>query len=467
MKVKAQPRPGSIVELSIEVPTDAVEQAIDRAYGRLAPRVKVPGFRPGKAPRELLEREIGWPALREEALQILVPQTVTDAVKQENLEAIDTPHVHVETFEHLQPAHLIAHVTVKPRVKLGDYRKIKAAQEPVNVGEAQVDESLGEIRGRFAELVPADERAVQDNDELVVDIEVLDQGQPVESMTGTDQVLRVDPSALLPGLRDGLVGMRKDETRAVAVALPAEYPRPELAGKEVTVKVTVKAVKERRLPPLDDELARMSGAGETLAELRATIEERLRVALQRDVTVKQQKDALDQLIAKSEFEVPEAMVEAQQERELRNLAINLEQQGIDFEKFAKFGGVDLQKMVEEGRPSAVESVRQELVLDALATAEQLAPSDAHVAADAQRSLGESPDKERLLQSDRVREYVRERIRLQWALLWLAAQARGESWSPPTPEEVARDAQAAVAAPAAEVLEGPGGEESDEQGMVEI
>jgi FKBP-type peptidyl-prolyl cis-trans isomerase (trigger factor) len=195
-----------------------------------------------------------------------------------------------------------------------------------------------------------------------------------------------------------------------------------------------------------------AGGGETLAELRQRLEERLRAAAERDAVFKQQKEALDRLISESAFEVPEVMVEQEVERELRNLALELEGQGIDFDKFVQYGGANLEEMRAERRPAATDRVRQELVLDALATAQGIDPTDAHVHAEAHSQLAGAEDAERLIHSERVQAYVRERLRLQWALLWLSATAQGREWAPPSPDDP--HAEEATASAAGEILEPP-------------
>jgi len=436
MQVSLERRPGSVVELAIEVPTEQVERAIERAYNRLSPQVRVPGFRPGKAPRPILEQKIGWETLKEQALELLVPELLTEAIREHDLEAIDQPHVHVEAFERLQPARIIAHVTVKPEVKLGDVDKIKAAVAAVTVTPEEVDKTIEELRVGLATLVPADNRPVQEADHLVLDLDVQRDGVSVDETAGEDLELDVDREGLLPGLYEGLLGLSQGETKAIPVHLPDDYRRTELAGQDVIFKVTLKEIKERELPPVDDELARATGGGESLAELRERIEERLRAVKERDAVFDQQKAALDQLLASTEVEVPEILVEDEIDRQIRNLAVRLGQQGIDLEKLVQFGGADAQKLRDERRPEAQERVRQELALDALAVANQIVPGEEHVDAEARGVLEGAEDADRLASSDRVKAYVRERMRLQWALLWLAAKARGEEFVPPTPEELA-------------------------------
>jgi trigger factor len=445
MQVSLEHRPGSVVELSIEVPTEEVERAIELAFDHLSPRVRVAGFRPGKAPREILEREIGWPALREHALEHLLPDSIGQAVADNNLQAIDNPKVEVETFERLQPAKFRALVTVKPEVKLGDPSAIKAPVREVPVGTDAVDAAIEEIRESLAILVPAENRPVREGDHLVVDLEVRKDGVAVDDQPTQNLDLDVNAENLLPGLFDGLSGMSQTESKEIPIHLPDDYRRSDLAGQDVLFAVTVKEIKEHQLPEIDDELAKLSGAGQTLAELRERVEERLRAAADRDAVFAQQKAALDALIESSTFEVPEVIVEDEIEREIRNLAVSLGQQGIDFEKFVEFGGADLQQLREERRPAARDRAAQELVLDALAEQQGIEPSPAHIEAEADRVLEGSEDAERLKSSDRVRAYVAERMRLQWALLWLAATARGEAWTPPEPGADALGAGDAAAA----------------------
>jgi trigger factor len=445
MQVSLEHRPGSVVELSIEVPTEQVERAIQRAVDRLAPRFRVAGFRPGKAPREILEREIGWPALREQALEILLPETLSQAVTEHQLQAIDTPQVEVETFERLLPARFRARVTVKPEVTLGDVAAIRVPLREAVVGSDRVDAAIEEIRESFATLVPADNRPVRDRDHVVVDVEVKKDGVAVDEQPATSVELDVSSDGLLPGLFEGLVGTSQGESKEIPVRLPDDYRRTELAGQDAVFAVTVKEVKERQLPDTDDELARLSGAAETIEGLRQKVEERLRQAAERDQVFAQQKAALDALVESSKFDTPEVIIEDQVERDIRNLAVTLRQQGIDFDKFIEFGGADLQQLRDERRPAARERAAQELVLDAVAEQQHFHPSDAHIDAEADRVLAGSEDAARLRASDRVRAYVAERMRLQWALLWLAAAARGEAWSEPSPGAQADEEGAAAAA----------------------
>jgi trigger factor len=269
-----------------------------------------------------------------------------------------------------------------------------------------------------------------------MDLEVRNDGVAVDDKPSENVELDVEEERLLPGLYEGLLGMARDETKEIPVHLPDDYRRSELAGQDVVFAVTVKEIKEHQLPPLDDELAKTAGVGDTLAELRARLKERLQAAAERDATYAQQKAVLEALVERSELDVPEVLVEEEIDREIRNLAVNLGQQGIDLQRLVESGGADTERLRQERREPARDRVRQELVLDALAEQQGLDPSEGHVLADARRSLEGSEDADRLIASERVQAYVRERLRLQWALLWLAAHARGEDWTAPAPGEEA-------------------------------
>src|SRR5258708_11535948 len=302
MQVSLERRPGSVVELSIEVPTEQVERAINLAFEHMSPSVRVAGFRPGKAPREILEREIGWPALREHALEHLLSDTIADVVAEQKLEVIANPQVEVEQFERLQPARIKALITVKPEVVLGDVSAIRAPLKAAAVGTDAVDAAIEEIRESLAGLVPADNRAVMEGEHLVVDLEVRKDGAPLDGQPTAYLELALSADSLLPGLFDGLNGMTQGESKEIPVHLPDDYRRTELAGQDVIFAVTVKEIKEHQLPPVDDELAKLSGAGETVDELRQRGEEGLRAAAERGEVLAHQKAGLDHVVGSSRSE---------------------------------------------------------------------------------------------------------------------------------------------------------------------
>src|SRR5918911_407581 len=218
VKVDAERKPGSQVVLSVEVPPDQVARSIDQAYARLAPRVRIPGFRPGKAPRPMVEREIGWSALSREAIDLLIESAFSAALDETGLDPIDTPRLELEQFERGEPFRFKATVSVKPEVTLGDYSDVRVSRAHTDVTDAEVDEAIERVRARFAELHEV-ERAVQQGDFLTVDIHMLKSGAVLIGESQTDVQVEVDPQRLLPGLAEGLTGQPVGDTRDIRVHL--------------------------------------------------------------------------------------------------------------------------------------------------------------------------------------------------------------------------------------------------------
>ena len=349
IQVIVERRPGSVVALDIEVPTEQVERA-HRARLQAAGAARQSAWlQAGQGAPNILEQRIGWPALREQAIELLVPEAVTQAVTEQQLQAIETPRDQVEAFERLQPARLKAEVTAKPEVSLPDYHAINVPVPDIEVGEAHLEEAIDALRERFGELVPAANRPVQKDDQVVIDLEVLHEGLPADDQPTADQQLDVQQDRLIPGLYEGLLGISQGETRDIQLTLPEDYRRTELAGKEVVFRVTVKEIKARVLPPVDDELARMSGTAENVDDLRRILTSGSAPSPSGTPSSRQQKDALDALVAGTTVDLPEVLVHGEIDREIRNLALDLQRQGIDFEQLSRFGGLDVEKMHEEAR----------------------------------------------------------------------------------------------------------------------
>src|SRR5438445_7888619 len=280
VKVETERKPGSQVVLSVEVPVDQVSKSIEQAYSRLAPRVRIAGFRPGKAPRPMIERQIGWSALRQEALDQLLPTAYNAALDEAGLDPIDVPKVEVEQFDRDAPFRFKATVSIKPEVTLKDYKDIRVPKPQTEVTDTEVNEAIERLRLRFAELHEV-ERPVQKGDFLTADLHMLKGGATLVGESQTDAQMEVDPERLLTGLAEGLYGQVKGDTRDIRITLPQDYPKADLAGSNVVFRVTVKSIKERTMPPLDDELAKLIGRGQDLAELRQEVRDDLQEAAAR------------------------------------------------------------------------------------------------------------------------------------------------------------------------------------------
>src|SRR6202165_1291865 len=308
VKVETERKPGSQVILSVEVDADQVLRSIDQAYSRLAPRVRIAGFRPGKAPRPMVEREIGWPALRQEALDVILPTAYNSALDEAALDPIDVPRVEVLQFERGQPMRFTATGSIKPALALKEYKDISVPRPHSEIGDKEVDEALERLRLRFAELHAA-ERPMQAGDFLTVDTHIVKSGAVLIGESETDAQLEVDKERLITGLAEGLIGQAIGETRDIALTLPADYPKKDLAGQNVAFRITLKSIKERRLPPLDDELAKQVGRGQTFDELRQEVHDELQEAAHQADEARFENNVLKALDERMEAEGPEALIE--------------------------------------------------------------------------------------------------------------------------------------------------------------
>ena len=429
VKVDTERKPGSQVVLSVEVDADQVSKSIEQAYSRLAPRVRIAGFRPGKAPRPMIEREIGWPALRQEALDLLLPTAYNSALDEAGLDPIDVPRVEVQQFDRGQTMRFTATVSVKPEITLKEYKDIRVPRPRTEIGDVDVDGAIERLRGRFAEL-HAVERPVQAADFLTVDTHILKSGAVLIGESQTDAQLEVDRERLIPGLAEGLTGQAIGESRDIRLTLPADYPKKDLAGSDVIFRVTVKSIKERRLPALDDALARQVGRGQTVAELRQEVRDELQEAAHQTDEQRFENDVLKALDERMEAEIPEALIDREVNRRLRELELRLQEQGVKMERYLAYTNSSLDVMKAEQRPQAVQKVRLELALETVAEREGLTVSDGEIEEAVTNALAEDEQVSRrtrdLRTADPVRAYFRHQLLMRKTIDYLSAMAAPES-----------------------------------------
>ena len=436
LKVTVEPLPDSQVLLTIDIDPERVESSLNDAYKRLAPRARVPGFRPGKAPRALVERHYGRETLLHEALDKLVPTVVSEAIEQEKLDIVDRPDLEIAS---LDPVVVKATVPVRPTVELGDYRSIRVEQEPVAVDQAQVDESLQALRERYATVEPV-ERPIEEGDVIRADVRAVADGE--ELVNEEDAELRVTDQGLasLPGLHEKLIGLAAGEPQTIEVTRP-EDAEHELAGKTITYTLTVKDVKARVLPELDDEFAKEVGEGfPTLQALRERVESDIRARLEAEAQNKLEEEALTKLVEQATVEYPPQLVE----REVERLMVDQGAPGDrrSFEQLLRRAGLDEEQVRGQFRPNADERVRRSLVHSRLRELEGLEVTKDDVEAKLNR-MAEGPNGEQIRQifdTENGRQALERTLLNQRVAERLRQIARGEA-----PEPAAKVAEATESA----------------------
>jgi trigger factor len=386
LSVSVERQPGSQVELAVEAPASEVDTAVEQALRRLSGQVRLPGFRPGKAPAALVERAVGWDAVRREAADRLIPTLYLRALAQAGVQAVGDPEeLNVVDFERGKPISFTAKVTVKPEIELGDYTAIRVDEEITEITEEKLDAALEEVRKGHAELVEVTDRPAQAGDVVTATLGMTKAGERIAEPEERD--VELDRERVLPGLVDGILGLDVGQSGSTEVVLPDDYSSEELRGATVVFDITVNRIRERVLPPLDDSLAVLDKHGETLEELREHYRTVLTEAAERLDRERFEAAVLTAFRDSVSFDVPELMIEREIDRQLRDTEMRLAQAGMRFDRYLEYTGQTLEKIRGEAREPAVMRVKLELVLGALAAAEGIEVDHSQVDREVDRLAG--------------------------------------------------------------------------------
>jgi trigger factor len=385
----------SRVRLTVECDAEALEEAIQGAYRRVAKRITIPGFRKGRAPRKLIELNYGPEVFFEDAVDILFPKAYKQALDETGIQAVDQPDVDIEEIDLGTGVTFKIEVDVYPEVELGTYFGLEAEKEKVNVTEEDVDRILRDYQNRSAELIVVDSRTdVQEGDYAIIDFAGYIDGEPFSGGAAQDHMLQVGSGQFIPGFEEQLVGMNVGETKDVVVTFPEDYHAEHLAGKEATFKVTIKELKERIVPELDDDFAKdISESASTLAELREEIRKNLEEEAERRTTVALENKLLDKIGENSKIELPQSMVRHQAEHLVDDFFMNMLYQGISRERYLEITNQTEEQLVTQFEGEAARRLRNDLILEAVAKAEGIEVSDEEVAAEIDRRVAENEGRE--------------------------------------------------------------------------
>ncbi len=366
MKVTLERLPESRVQLQIEIDDERLEKSLDSAYKRLAQRNRFPGFRPGKAPRPIVERAVGREGLIREALDKLVPAAYNEAIETENVDAIGQPELEIEQLE---PVKFTATVPIRPTVALNDYRSIRVDPEPVEVTGEMVDEQVLLLRRRHATQVPVD-RVIQWDDVIIADVKASEDGNQFLDDENAEFPLREGKVLFVPGLAEEFLGMKKGDEKTFDVEIPEDFHIEQLKGKTATFTLTIHEVKEEQLPEADDEFANSVNADEfpDFASLRARIESDMKASLENDAESKFRNSVVDKLVEGATLEYPRVLVEHEIDHLVREAMGNNQQQ---YQTYLQQLGRSEADFRETWREAADMRLRRSLVLSELAEAEGL------------------------------------------------------------------------------------------------
>lgn len=365
-------RVGNDATLKITLPAEEVNKGFKKAVAKIAGQVNIPGFRKGKAPRNIIEMHYGKEAVKQEAFDLVANQCYTEALEQEKLIPVSDPKVEDSVFEENKDMELTIKVTLKPEVKLGDYKELHVEKEAVEVTDEAVEEQVQGLRSRHAKMVEAEEGAViEKGDFAIIDFAGTVDGEPFSGGEGKGYPLEVGSNSFIPGFEDQLVGLKKGDSTDVDVTFPEEYFVKELAGKQAIFKVNVQDVKRKELPELTDEYVAANSDCKTVEELRARYKERMQKAAENNAQIAYEKALIDLAVANAEFEVPEIMIEDRVTQMIDEMRMSLEARKLTLEQYMQYSGIDMKQLRERQHDAAVENVKTDLVLDAIAKAENI------------------------------------------------------------------------------------------------
>lgn len=371
--------------LKITAPAAEVNAGYKKAVKKIADQVNIPGFRKGKAPRAIIEMHYGKEAVKQEAFEIVANKAYSEALDQEKLIPVSDPKVEESTFEEGKDMELTIKVTLKPEPELGEYKGLHVEKKEVEVTDEQVDAQIKDMMGRDAKMVVAEEGAViEKGDFAIIDFAGTVDGEPFSGGEGKGYPLEVGSNSFIPGFEDQLVGLSKGDSTDVEVTFPEDYFVKDLAGKEAIFKVNIQDVKRKELPELNDEYVASKTEFKTVEDLRANYKERMQKAAEANAKAEYEHELIDLAVANAKFSVPEIMIEDKISQMVEEMKMSLESRKMSLDMYMQYTGLDMAKIRENQRPVAEENVKTDLVLDAIAKAEDIqvdmADVDAEIAA---------------------------------------------------------------------------------------
>lgn len=416
----------NMAKLTIEVPAEEVEKALQAAYLKERGKISLPGFRKGRVPRQMIEKIYGPEVFYDEAANRMISEAYAKAYDECELELVSQPKIEITQLEKGKEFIFTAEVAVKPEVKLGEYKGLKVDKVSTRVTQKEVDEEIDKERERNARTIDVTDRAVQDKDQITLDFEGFVDGVAFEGGKASDYPLTIGSGAFIPGFEDQLIGANIDEEKEINVTFPEEYQAKELAGKAAVFKCTVHSIKAKELPELDDEfVSDVSEKSETVDAYKAEVKAKIKERKENEGKQKREDQSVEQAVANAEMDIPEAMISFQSRQMVDDFARRIMQQGMTMEQYFQFTGLSEEKMMEEFKPEAEKRIRTRLTLEAIVAAENIEVSEERLDEELQKmadSYKMEVDKLKEYMGENEKKQMKEDIAIQEAVTLIANAA---------------------------------------------
>ena len=402
MSLQVEKLEKNMAKLTIEVSAEDLDKAMEKAYQKQKSRISLPGFRKGKAPRKMIESMYGKGVFMEDAVNSLVPQEYTKALGECDLEIVSQPEINVTQMEPGKALIFTADVAVKPEVTLGDYKDVEVPKSEIAVTDEEVDAEVKKEQDKNARTVAVEDRAAANGDITTIDFEGFVDGVAFEGGKGTDYALTLGSGTFIPGFEDQLVGANTGDHVEVKVTFPEEYQAKELAGKEAVFQCDVKKIETKEVPELDDEFAKDVSEFDTLAEYKEDVKKKLTEKKEKEARTAKENAAVDKAIENAQMDIPELMTKTECRQMMDDFSRRMQQQGLSMEQYFQFTGQSMDKMMEDMKPQALKRIQTRLVLEKVAEAENIQPSEEEITEEIQKMADAYK-----MEADKIREAIGE------------------------------------------------------------
>ena len=402
MSLQVEKLEKNMAKLTIEVSAEDLDKAMEKAYQKQKSRISLPGFRKGKAPRKMIESMYGKGVFMEDAVNSLVPQEYTKALGECDLEIVSQPEINVTQMEPGKALIFTADVAVKPEVTLGDYKGVEVPKSEIAVTDDEVDAEVKKEQDKNARTVAVEDRAAANGDITTIDFEGFVDGVAFEGGKGTDYALTLGSGTFIPGFENQLVGANTGDHVEVKVTFPEEYQAKELAGKEAVFQCDVKKIETKEVPELDDEFAKDVSEFDTLAEYKEDVKKKLTEKKEKEARTAKENAAVDKAIENAQMDIPELMTKTECRQMMDDFSRRMQQQGLSMEQYFQFTGQSMDKMMEDMKPQALKRIQTRLVLEKVAEAENIQPSEEEITEEIQKMADAYK-----MEADKIREAIGE------------------------------------------------------------
>lgn len=415
----------NMAKMTVEVPAENLEKAIKTAFNKNKNRFNIPGFRRGKAPLAMIEKMYGPEVFYEEAANLVLDESYPEAAKESNLEIVSRPEIDIVQIEKGKTFIYTATVAVKPEVTLGDYKGIQVEKASAEVTDEDVENELKRVQNQNSRLLTIEDRPVQDGDQTVIDFDGYVDGKRFEGGKSEDYPLTIGSHSFIDTFEEQLIGKNIGEECEVNVTFPEEYHAKELAGKPAVFKVTVKEIKMKELPDLNDEFAEEVSEFETLDEYKADIKSKLLERKQKEAATENENRVVEKVVENTSMEIPEKMLETQVQNMINDYARRMQSQGMSMDQYMQYTGMTLESLKEQTKPQAEKSIRTRLALEAVVKAEDIKVSEEAVEEELQKMADTYKmdiEKVKEVMGERELKQMKEDLAVQEAIDFLVAEA---------------------------------------------